>query len=354
MRPETVAISFICTFLVLIPLPCHWRVRNIPIVSLIFWFAAVNLPRGINGIIWAGNTRDYAPVWCDITTKLVMGANWAYCSSTVPVSRHLARVSSPYYRGENASERRRRMIFEIFMCMVLPLIGMALHYIVQSRRFDILEDFGCVATTYLSIASILIINLPPVIFALITLVYAAVALRWFIQRHSQFEAAMQSNNSGLTTSRYLRLVILSIVLMLGATAMSVFVLVDNAVGASIQPWNSWEYVHADWDYIDQVAKDLVPQSFWDRYLLIWYLVPIDSVIFFAFFGCIGEIKTEYLGYFNFVKTKVFRIKHESRPILPSTRDNTNSVDSSQVVVELRVETASQALYDLKPSRSSEV
>ncbi|CAE6478249.1 unnamed protein product [Rhizoctonia solani] len=208
------------------------------------------------------------------------------------------------------------MIFEIVMCGVLPLIGVALYYVVQHHRYDIYEDFGCFPAFRPTVIATLIVNVPPVIFALITLVYAAIALRWFIQRRAQFEAGLQSNNSGLTISRYLRLVLFSITMMLAGTAMTTFVLINSVVSDKFEPWVSWEFAHANWNSIDHLARDLVPEAYWSSTLLVWHLVPITSVIFFAFFGCVGELKVEYMGCFDFIKTRVLYIKHKSQAVLP--------------------------------------
>ncbi|CUA73189.1 Pheromone B beta 1 receptor [Schizophyllum commune] [Rhizoctonia solani] len=296
MRPELTVVSFICTFLMLIPLPWHWRARNIPTLSLIFWLTAVNFPRAISTIIWAGNTM-----------------------------RRYGVISSPDYTwvrtgllAENARERRRRMIFEIVMCWVLPLIGVVLYYVVQHHRYDIYEDFGCFPAFRPTVVATLIVNVPPVIFALITLVYAAIALRWFIQRRTQFETSLQSNDSGLTISRYLRLVLFSITMMLAGMAMTTFVLINSVVSDEFESWISWDFTHANWNSIDQLARDLVPEAYWSSTLLVWYLVPITSIIFFAFFGCVGELKVEYMGYFDFVKTRVLCIKHKPQPVSPTS------------------------------------
>jgi pheromone a factor receptor len=143
-----------------------------------------------------------------------------------------------------------------------------------------------------------------------------IALRWFVHRRAQFQAVLQSNQSGLTTGRYLRLIALSITEMLFATAMTLFILVVTIEDNGIRPWVSWDFVHADWMRVDQFAKILVPQYFWDRYLLTWYIIPITSVIFFAFFGFGQEAKAEYIKYFNWVKTRILRIKPKAQPVLP--------------------------------------
>ncbi|CAE6424199.1 unnamed protein product [Rhizoctonia solani] len=329
MRIELPVVAFICTVLVLIPLPWHWRARNVGTLSLIFWYASINLTRGINAIIWGGNTLNYAPVWCDICTKLVIGANWGFSASTVCICRYLAQVSSPHYTIADVAERRRRMVFDVAVSVVLPIVGMALHYVVQGHRFDIMEDFGCNPTTYMSVAALFIVYLPPLFLALTSLVYAGIALRWFIHRRVQFQAVLQTQNSGLTINRYLRLVALSATLMLFATGMTIFVAVVNLEDNGIRPWVSWDFVHADWLRVDQFSTDLVPQYFWDRYLLVWYMVPIASVIFFAFFGFGNESRDEYKRFFDFVKTKMFRIKPKPQPVLPvSAHDEINTMNST--------------------------
>lgn len=47
-----------------------------------------------------------------------------------------------------------------------------LDYVVQGHRFDIVEDFGCRPTIYVSIAAICIIWVPPIAVALLTVGYA--------------------------------------------------------------------------------------------------------------------------------------------------------------------------------------
>ena len=45
-------------------------------------------------------------------------------------------------------------------------------YIVQGHRFDIIEDYGCRPATYVSIPSILLLWVPPLILSLLSFVFA--------------------------------------------------------------------------------------------------------------------------------------------------------------------------------------
>jgi len=65
--PELPVIAFLAAFLVLIPLPLHWRARNIATLALIFWLFITDVIYGVNAIVWAGNVGDHIPIWCDIS-----------------------------------------------------------------------------------------------------------------------------------------------------------------------------------------------------------------------------------------------------------------------------------------------
>ena len=121
--------------------------------------------------------------------------------------------------------------------------------------------------------------------------------------------------------------------MLFATAMTLFVLVMTIDDGGLSPWISWEHVHSDWLRVGQFARVLVPEYFWNTLLLTWYIVPITSVIFFAFFGLGQEAKAEHATTFSWVKLKVFRIKPRSSPNLPvSARVGVRSVTAVDLAV----------------------
>jgi hypothetical protein len=62
--------AFVASFLVLVPLPWHWRARNVPTLSLIAWLFISNMTYAINAVIWADSIDIVAKVWCDIGEQL--------------------------------------------------------------------------------------------------------------------------------------------------------------------------------------------------------------------------------------------------------------------------------------------
>ncbi len=70
LHPDYPFWSFVGLLAVLLPIPWHWRARNIATLSLIFWSGLTNLIIFLNTQIWADNYRDVSPVWCDISKSL--------------------------------------------------------------------------------------------------------------------------------------------------------------------------------------------------------------------------------------------------------------------------------------------
>ena len=67
MHAELPYVAFLAALLVLIPLPWHWRARNIATLSMIAWLFVINVIYGVDAIIWYHNVAKVALVWCDIS-----------------------------------------------------------------------------------------------------------------------------------------------------------------------------------------------------------------------------------------------------------------------------------------------
>ncbi|KAH7904573.1 pheromone A receptor-domain-containing protein [Hygrophoropsis aurantiaca] len=286
--------AFIAALLVLIPLPWHWRARNIATLSIIAWLFISNLIFAINSIIWANTVLNVAPIWCDISTKLQMGANMALPACCLCVCIHLERIASVRQVRTMHAEKLRRMFFDAALCWGLPIIYMALHYIVQGHRFDIVEEFGCRPTIYVSIPAIFLIWVPPMVAALLTLAYAGVALVHFFRRRLTFAKHLQDSTSGLTSSRYFRLMCMSVLQMvwgLLVTSLNMWFTCQHG----LRPWISWANVHDGFSQIAYFPTVLIPQSTLTWTFALWWTVPVSSVFFFAFFSFGEEAMKEYRG-----------------------------------------------------------
>jgi pheromone a factor receptor len=117
----------------------------------------------------------------------------------------------------------------------------------------------------------------------------------FYKRGSQCRK-MMSSTSGFSQSRYLRLMAISSVELLGTIPLSMVIIVADAIeGFDSTPWRSWADTHSHYSVVPQIAgfiwKDIPKIAFFLE-MYRWLLVAC-AFIFFALFGFAGEAREQY-------------------------------------------------------------
>ena len=72
--PQYPIVAALAGVLLLIPLPTHIRsrARNVAVLAGMSYLIATSIAHFVNTIVWAGNTHDVAPVWCDISERFLL------------------------------------------------------------------------------------------------------------------------------------------------------------------------------------------------------------------------------------------------------------------------------------------
>lgn len=122
------------------------------------------------------------------------------------------------------------------------------------------------------------------------------AMKWFIVRRRQFRAVL--SGSGLTTSRYLRLLGLAVSDSFLVVLISLFDLLVRLVyfHSSIMPVMSWQSVHNNFSLISQYPEEqAVMMSTVMVVVVPVYSGTLYSIVFFIFFGFGEETVAEYVS-----------------------------------------------------------
>ncbi|KAJ6457690.1 putative fungal pheromone GPCR, STE3-type [Mycena sanguinolenta] len=293
--------AFIAAALVLVPLPGHWRAQNIATLSIIAWLFVLNLSYAINALIWAGNANIVALMWCDIVTKIKIGATVALPSSCLSLGLQLHGIAGSL---KTPNRGRRGVLVDVALCWGLPVLIMSLHYIVQGHRFDIVEDLGCRPAMYISVLSLLLVDLPPAVASGLALLYCGLAVFYFSRRRMAFTQATNCSDSVLTRSHYIRLMAMTTVLGTW-NAITISIGLWATYSAGFRPWTSWSDVHFEFSRIQPYLLAGIPDNLlWLTYAL-WAAIPISSVLFFSFFSFGGDAIKEYNYLFQWIRGKVF-------------------------------------------------
>jgi pheromone a factor receptor len=115
----------------------------------------------------------------------------------------------------------------------------------------------------------------------------------FYKRETQFKQFMSSNRN-LNRGRYLRLMALSGIEILGTIPIGTYVIVYNAK-QGVGPWINWENVHSDYSRVIQVPAFAWKEDpgLYNGLEMFRWLIVACAFIFFGFFGFADEARQHY-------------------------------------------------------------
>ncbi|KZP13965.1 STE3-like pheromone receptor [Athelia psychrophila] len=291
-------LSFLGFVLALLPLPWHLQAWNAGTCCYMIWSSLACLLKFVNSVAWKDNAINFAPVWCDISSKLLLGAGIGIPASSLCISRRLYNIAAVQATSSSRQDKRRALIGDLCIAVGLPVVVMVLHYVVQGHRFDIIEQVGCIATIYNTLASYFLVFLWPVFIGCISCVYSGLTLRAFYKRRIQF-AQLVSSNSSMSMNRYLKLVVLASTEIICTVPISAYSMYISNVGLGLSPYISWSNVHFGFSYVGQI-----PAVEWrsNRPTLISielsrWIFPACALLFFALFGLGADARRHYISAF---------------------------------------------------------
>ena len=148
----------------------------------------------------------------------------------------------------------RRRILLRDLPVVLTYTVYRLAFIVQGHRFNILEDVGCYPAIVNTSLTYFLVTLWPIFIGIASLIFTAMNLHYTQCRRHALDSWMECTTSSLlTTSLYIRLVMLGFIALGLSFMASVRDMVSQITGRSVA-WPGWDIVHADFGRVDQIPR----------------------------------------------------------------------------------------------------
>lgn len=257
-------------------------------------------------------------------SKLFIGVPVGISATSLCITRRLVMIASSTAVTINQRQKHIALAIDLFLGIGMPMLVMALHYIVQPHRVDIIEGYGCQPVTWPGIPALFAVTWWSPLLTIIAAGYggkwqssishypgradiktlfAVVALRFFLYRRLQFHTVLRSSRGGLDSRHYLRLMALaSVDIILGLPA-TLFTLIVNI--QQRQSYPSWDWVHLDWSRIELYpASSVLPDAQKTIAIVLpRWLAPLLSIIFFLFFGVSIDAMGEYAKWFRAIQAK---------------------------------------------------
>lgn len=299
--PLLPVMSFLGFFLILLPFPWHLQAWNAGTCVYMIWGAISCLIQFLNSIIWRNSALNVAPVWCDISTKLLIGASIGIPASALCISRRLYTIAVIKTASPTREDKLRAVIIDISISIGIPVIVMTLHYIVQGHRFDILEDVGCWPATYNVIPAYFLVYMWPSLLGCLSFVYSGLTFAAFYKRRITFNSLTSRNNS-MDASRYVRLMMLSVIEMAFTVPISIYSVYISGTSIPMQSWVSFSDTHYNFSYVGLIpAAEWTSNPIYKRSIdLTQWLFPVCAFTFFVLFGFASEARKHYRLYFLWI------------------------------------------------------
>ncbi|TDL26938.1 fungal pheromone STE3G-protein-coupled receptor [Rickenella mellea] len=298
--------AFLGFVLALIPLRWHLQAWNAGTCLYMIWSSIFCLNQFINSIVWRDNAINWAPVWCDISSRLIVLGPVAIPAASLCINRRLYKISTTQSVGISREQKQRAILEDLVIGLGLPLISLVMAYCVTGHRFDIFEEIGCYPAVVNVWLTYVLVSTWPLGLGLVSAVYCVLTLRSFYKRNAQFSQAISSNSSGLTLNRYFRLMALATTELLCTTPVAAWATYQNLTAEPLVPYKGWADVHFNFSRVVQV-----PSALWRSdhgavvsFELTRWLLVVCAFTFFAFFGFADEARRQYRAAFWAV-AKVF-------------------------------------------------
>ncbi|EAU87394.2 pheromone receptor [Coprinopsis cinerea okayama7 len=232
---------------------------DVPSLALVVWFLTANFIHAVNSAVWAGNVDIHSEIWCDITTKLLLGVNVAIPGALLCIARQLELVSSSRKIIDSPIVKRNSTIFEVICCYMIPLIYMSLHFVPAS-------NFG-------------------------TSVGLAIH-HSFRHNTSAFATHLSSRSTTISSSSLFSRKIFVVMFITGVSAVTTLFQLFSI--PTLKEWTSWDEVHAKLGEVDILSPEDA-----GNVAATWWILFTISTIFIVLTLAFGEETRD--AYKSFVK-----------------------------------------------------
>ncbi|KAI4095661.1 MAG: hypothetical protein LQ344_001592 [Seirophora lacunosa] len=285
LTPASIAfptLAIIAIVLGIPPLVWHATNRNLAACNLISWTILVNLCSFVNALIWP---TDNITTWfagyvlCDIEAKILLAASVGIAGSLACIMRALAKVLDTENTRMIPTKKQRyqELVIIALLCFGTPIYMILIHYVVQPSRYYIMAIAGCTTSLDNSWPALVLVVIWSPVLCLVAVYYAMVVLIRMRKYRRDFSSILSASNSNLTRSRFLRIFLLSSLLILIFLPSQLYELYRNA-SHPLLPY-SWDLIHtpSSWGNIIMVPQHgVVPLDRWMPIIL--------GILIFVFFG----------------------------------------------------------------------
>lgn len=260
------------------PLAWHSHSKNIAAIILITWLLIMDISYIVSAAIWSEEdfmVRWDGKGWCDVITKLQVGANVGIsCAvTTIIYNLHIVLRADSVLPDVNSW---RKICRDLALCLVTPIMVMGFSYLLQGCRFGIARYNGCINLLSPTWVTTVLYTMWALIWSSIAAIYASSVLYIFYKKRKDVRDILHCTNSKLNLTRFSRLLIFCFLIILVMFPLSIYAVVGDV-----------QKFHGKYSFRDLHSKSLwniIPKYDAGKSLFIVWLYVLMSYLVFLIFG----------------------------------------------------------------------
>ncbi|KAJ7466162.1 pheromone A receptor-domain-containing protein [Mycena galericulata] len=296
MEPVFPVFAFLGFILSLVPLYWQFEAWNVGVIWYIFWTSLSCLTEYFNSVVWAGNTVNSAPAWCEISIRIMMAASVGLPAASLCINRRMYQIANmPPTASLGEAEKRRAIITDSLICGLFPALYAGLQIVVQRNRFDILEDVGCIPDLYDSLPTYFISLMWPLVLGFGSIAYCSLSMHAFAASRANLSELLSAHNN-LTPGWYMRMSGLALTTALLAIPLALLTIVTLATASDLSTEVSGDVAQFDFGVIGQIPRALwaANENIRATVELTRWFGPACALALFAFLGLAEEARSNYV------------------------------------------------------------
>ncbi|KAH3679273.1 hypothetical protein WICMUC_001097 [Wickerhamomyces mucosus] len=292
-QAAVIAISSLAIITLIPPLVWHAKAFNISAIVLVCWLLIMDIKIFIDAIIWGGdnfNTTYDGRGYCDVMVKLQVGANVGVLTSLAGIMINLYKILKAN-RPLPGNRSKEKIIMDLLINFTTPVLVMALNYLVQTARYSIFKYAGCQVSSSLSWVTIITYTLWLLIWSVINVILAILIIYTFFKKRKDVNDILKCTNSGLTLTRFAKLLIFCCIIILVMFPLSFYISLSDI--GNVGPYN-YKKIHNKilWNLILYYKAN-------SPYFLVWIYLGM-SFAAFIFFGLGSDATELYLSILPYI------------------------------------------------------
>ncbi|VDC00134.1 unnamed protein product [Peniophora sp. CBMAI 1063] len=275
---------------------------NLGVTFLCIWLFLENLVHAVSAIIWSDNAEVKLFVYCDIVSHIQLITYIVKPAATLIITRRLYLIASlQSVDMPSKAARRWNACVEWGLGLLLPLlVAGPFYYINQGARFEILEGFGCSASSSRSILSFLTMDSWTIILPLVSMIMYYPRVARLLYRQSRDINSFLGVNNAALRDNYLRILALAsidILLTFPIAIVNLALIIISSVASqdSVPFYWGWKLLHTQWGPygVPYAALESEGATYKAQSFFSYWSSPVLAFAIFGLFGLTSTARSSY-------------------------------------------------------------